>query len=206
LARSTQALGPTDIKAGSLPLELNYVRVYVQDQAAPILFVSESQINFVMPGMQLPGPVRVRVSVEGTSGPEIVVTLIAAAPALFPLPGGYVIATAADGHTLLTADNPAHPNDFIVIYCTGLGSTSPNPPLAVIPTSAAQMTALTSLRIALNGASLDPIRIKYAGLTPGSAGLYQINLVLPDGTGPDPEIRVWADGQSPQTGLKLHLQ
>ena len=34
--------------------------------------------------------------------------------------------------------------------------------------------------------------IKYAGLTPGSAGLYQINLEVPEGTGNDPEIRVTA--------------
>ncbi len=68
------------------------------------------------------------------------------------------------------------------------------------------MTAFSSLKVALNGATLDPIRIKYAGLTPNSAGLYQINVLLPDGTGPDPEIHVWAGEQSPQTGLKLPLR
>ena len=39
---------------------------------------------------------------------------------------------------------------------------------------------------------MDPGLIKYAGLTPGSAGLYQINLYLPEGTGNDPEIGVTA--------------
>jgi uncharacterized protein (TIGR03437 family) len=211
LARSTYALTPSDlVKCDSspglcLPFELNYVRVYVQDQPAAMLFVSDGQINFIMPGIQLPGVVRVRVVVEGITGPEILVTLVDAAPALFPLPGNYIIATSADGK-LLTMDAPAHANDYVVIYCTGLGQTSPNPPLGVIPASAAQMTALASLKIALDGTTLDPVRIKYAGVTPGSAGLYQINLVLPDGTGPDPEIRVWAGSQTPQTGLKLPLR
>jgi len=205
LARSTQALAASDIKAGTLPLELNFVRVYVQDQPAPILFVSDGQINFVMPSVQVSGPVRVRVVVEGTTGPEISITLSDAAPALFPLPGSYIIATSAD-NKLLTADNPAHANDFIVIYCTGLGQTTPTLPLGAIPTAAAVMTSLPQLNVALNAVTLEPVRIKYAGLTPGSAGLYQINLVVPDGTGPDPEIRVWAGAQTPQSGLKLPLR
>ena len=48
------------------------------------------------------------------------------------------------------------------------------------------MTALASLKVSLNGTAVDPVRIKYAGVTPWSAGLYQINLVLPDGTGERP--------------------
>ncbi len=72
--------------------------------------------------------------------------------------------------------------------------------------SPAQMTSLAALKVALNGTVLDPVRIKYAGVTPGSAGLYQINMVLPDGTGPDPEITVSAGALAPQTGLKLALR
>ena len=195
----------SDIRNGMLPLELNYVRVYVQDQETPVLFVSEGQINFLMSSVQLPGQVRVRVMVEGVNGPEIVVTLVDAAPALFPMAGGYCIATSADGK-LLTADAPAAANDTVVIYATGLGFTTPNPPVGAIPNAAAPMTALASLKIALNGVAMDAVRIKYAGLTPGSAGLYQINLLLPDGTGPDPEIQVTAGSLPAQTGLKVALR
>ncbi len=189
---------------GMLPPELNYVRVTVQDQDVGMLFVSELQINFVMSSVQLPGPVRVRVTVDSNPGPEVTVTLVDAAPALFPMPvtGIYCIATRAD--QLLTADSPAHANDYVVIYVTGLGYTSPNTPVRFIPAAAAQMTA--SLKISLNGLALDPVRIKYAGVTPGSAGLYQINLVLPDGTGPDPEILVSGGTLPAQTGLKLALR
>jgi uncharacterized protein (TIGR03437 family) len=203
LAWSTQAIGPSDIRGGLLPTELNSVHVYVQDQPAPILFVSSGQINFIIPSIQSPGTVRVRVVNNGLSGPEVQVTLVSSAPALFSLPNGYCIATSSTGD-LLTADTPAHANDTVVVYATGLGWTNPNPGFAVIPTFAAQVTALSSLKVALNGTVLDPVRIKYAGLTPGSAGLYQINLVLPDGTGPDPEIRVSAD-MVPGTALKLPL-
>ena len=58
----------------------------------------------------------------------------------------------------------------------------------------------------LDGAAVDPGLIKYAGLTPGSAGLYQINLEIPEGAGNDPEIRVTAGNLTAQTGLKLPLR
>src|ERR1700694_2805927 len=61
LARSTHALAADDIIKGVLPVEMNFVRVYVQDQPVPLLFVSEGQINFLMSSVQSIGSVRIRV-------------------------------------------------------------------------------------------------------------------------------------------------
>ena len=61
--------------------------------------------------------------------------------------------------------------------------TSPNPGIGEIPSYAGRMVFADSLKITLNGAPVEPWRIKYAGLSPGCAGLYQINLELPEGTG-----------------------
>lgn len=205
LARSTYALAPSDISGGMLPFELNYARVYVQDQPVPLLFVSDGQINFLMPtNIRTATPVPVRVVSEGITGPEIVINLADAVPALFPMPGGYAIATSADGK-LLTADTPAHAGDTIVVYLTGLGVTSPNPVTGQILNVPAPALAAASLKIALAGKAVDPSLVKYAGLTPGSAGLYQINLVVPEGTGTDPEIVV-SGSVSGQTGLKLPVR
>ncbi len=185
-----------------LPVEMNFVRVYVNGYPAPMLYVSDGQINFLIPSNLIPGPAVIQV-LSGIYGPEVTVTLVDAAPALFPMPGGYAIATDATGK-LLTAEAPAHPNDTVVVYVTGLGYTSPNPGLGAIPNSA--WPALAAVKVALNGAALDPVRIKYAGVTPGSAGLYQINLVLPDGAGVDPEIVVSAGSTAGQGGLKLAMR
>jgi uncharacterized protein (TIGR03437 family) len=217
LARSAYAVQTGDlvscgaVAATCLPHELNYVRVYVQDSPVAILFVSANQINFLMPTDKVPGPVTVRVATQGItgqdlSGPYVTVTLAAAAPALFALGDGYLIATSAD-NKLLTAANPAHAGDTVVIYVAGLGMTSPNPAPGEIPTYAGQMVAanLATLKVTLDGTAVDPTLIKYAGLTPGSAGLYQINLYVPDGTGSDPEIDVFAGTVASQTGLKLPL-
>jgi uncharacterized protein (TIGR03437 family) len=177
----------------------------VQDQPVPLLYVSPGQVNFLMSSAETAGPVKVRVVTEGITGPEITVTLVDAAPALFSMTGGYVIAQDAKGN-LLTADSPAHAGDTVAIYVTGLGRTSPNPSVGEIPSYAAWMVALVSLKVALNGTPVDPTLIKYAGVTPGSAGLYQINLYVPEGTGNDPEIQVTAGNLPAQTGLKLPVR
>ena len=49
---------------------MNYVRVYVQDRPVPLLFVSEEQVNFVMSSIEPAGVVKVRVVVEGMTGPK----------------------------------------------------------------------------------------------------------------------------------------
>jgi uncharacterized protein (TIGR03437 family) len=211
LARSAYALQGTDLVACGtvagmcLPPELNYVRVYVQDQPVGMLYVSANQINFVMSSVQLPGVVNVRVVTEGLTGPEVPVTLVAAAPALFPQTpaNGYLIATSA-ANQLLTAANPAHSGDIVVIYLTGLGMTSPNAQPGEVTPSA--WSAVAVPKVTLNGTAVDPTLVKYAGLTPGCSGLYQINLYIPAWAGTDPELEVSAAGVVSQTGLKLPVQ
>jgi uncharacterized protein (TIGR03437 family) len=203
LARS--AGGIDSVNGAQLPFELNYVRVYVQDQPVPLLYVSPTQINFIISNEQIPGPVKVRVVTEAITGPEVVVTLVDSAPALFLGSNGYALATNASGK-LLTADAPAHAGDVIVIYATGLGRTNPQPVSGQIPPYAGQMLNLGALKITLGGKPVDPIFIKYAGLTPESAGLYQINLEIPTGTDPDPLIQVTAGAPLPPIALKLPIR
>src|SRR5207244_224300 len=95
--------------------------------------------------------------------------------------------------------------EIIVVYATGLGSTDPNPATGEIPRFAAQIVALSSLQVSLGGVVVGTGLVKYAGLTPGSAGLYQINLEVPANPGTDPELRVAIAGQS-SPGLKLAIQ
>jgi uncharacterized protein (TIGR03437 family) len=203
LARSAQVGTPS---GGYLPTEINSVRVFVSGSPAALFYVSDSQINFLMPSDKVAGPVTIRVAVEGSSGEEITVDLVDAVPALFQMDGGYAIAQHAD-YTLLTADSPAHAGDIVVIYLTGLGQTDPKtapgeiPPLIELP-----MLRWSDLKVRLGGVVMDPVLVKYAGLTPGSAGLYQINLALPGNLGTDPEIRVAVGDQQSPAGLRLPLR
>jgi uncharacterized protein (TIGR03437 family) len=50
---------------------------------------------------------------------------------------------------------------------------------------------------------LPPDRILYAGLTPGWAGLYQINMRLPDVLDSEPGLQAAVGDQKGAPGLKL---
>lgn len=197
LARSTQAAAG----GASLPTELNYVQVFVENQRVPLLFVSETQINFIMSTSLRSGQVRVRVATEGLNGPDIPVTLVECAPALFTNGDGYAIALSA-AYKVLTPEAPAHPGDTIVVYLAGLGRTSPAFAAGELTYFAARITS--PVAVSLGGVKLDPIYLKYVGLAPGFPGLYQLNLEIPKGTASDPVIQVTGDETS--AGLKLAIR
>jgi uncharacterized protein (TIGR03437 family) len=204
LAWSSHGVTAADIVNNTLPVELNSTRIYVMDSPAPLLYVSDGQVNFLVPANQLGGDVKIRVVREGVTGPEVTVTLVDAAPALFQTAAGYAIAAHLD-NSVIAPGSPAQAGEIIVVYACGLGRTQPNPAPGSIPKGAAVIQKLSDLKVYLGGAAINPASILYAGLTPGSAGLYQINLILPDNPGTDPEIRVAIADQSSPAGLKLAM-
>ncbi len=202
LSWSEQALGAGDILSGSLPWQLGNGEVLVDNWPAPLYYVSPSQINFMVPSNLGPGDVTIQVVREGVIGPPVTVTLVDAAPELFEL-NGYAIATHLD-YSLITTDNPAHGGEIVVLYGAGFGQTVPNVGVGEIPDAAARVVGDVS--VLLNGTAVDSGEILYAGVTPGCAGLYQINLTLPDAPGSDPEIRVAMGAQTSRAGLLLAVQ
>lgn len=205
LARSPYALAPSDIHDNTLPTELNYTRVYIDDSPVPLFYVSETQINFLVPSRQSVGPAVVHVMREGLTGPKVTIPVVDAAPALFAN-ANYAIASDRPLTGVIAPDTPAKPGDLIVLWCTGLGKTIANPSTGYLPPYISEIVNKSSLQVLLDGVPVDPAAILYAGLTPGSAGLYQINLILPDTVGADPEIRVAIGLQSSAAGLKLAVQ
>jgi uncharacterized protein (TIGR03437 family) len=71
---------------------------------------------------------------------------------------------------------------------------------------AAQIADKANFKLLLNGAAVDPKRIQYAGLAPGFAGLYQVNVQLPDDAPPNPETRMSIGDQTSPPGRMLPLQ
>jgi uncharacterized protein (TIGR03437 family) len=175
------------------------------NEPAPVLYVSDGQVNFLVPSDQIDGNVTVRVVREGVTGPEVTVTLVDAAPALFQTAAGFAIAAHAD-NSLVTPGSPAQAGETIVVYACGLGRAQTTLAPGVIPQSAAVIQELSNLTVYLGGTAIDPASILYAGLSPGTAGLYQINLILPANPGANPEIQVAIAGQSSPAGLKLAVQ
>jgi uncharacterized protein (TIGR03437 family) len=205
LARSAQGITAADIKDNRLPSELNYTRVFVDDSAVPLFYVSPGQVNFMLPATLDYKQAVVRVVREGLTGPEVKIPIVNAAPALFATEAGYAISTHGDG-SLVAKETPARAGEEIVVWATGLGRTSKSPATGEIPVYVSQLLDTSALKIALGVATVDRSLIRYAGLTPYSAGLYQINLVIPPNPPADPEIRVSINEQSSPAGLKLAVR
>ena len=203
LAFSTGQVSIEAVGAGTLPLQLAGVRVFVGGIGAPLLYVSPGQINLIIPPSLTAGPSNLIVERQGTSA-QAQITLVEAAPALF-LVEGKLAATHADGK-LITSDLPARPGEIIVIYGTGLGRTNPRQLDGVIPRAAAPIVLMDRLRVLLDGQPLPPRNVEYAGITPGYPGLYQINLRLPDTISKnDPELQAVIDDRMSQSALPLQV-
>jgi uncharacterized protein (TIGR03437 family) len=198
-----------NIVSGTLPLQLGDISVYIDNTAVPLLYVSATQINLLVPTNEIAGNVPLRVVRQGLTGPTITLTLVNAAPALFTSSDGYALAQDYNAqYATATAATPAQPGDLLVLYATGLGATQPLPPPDSIPEYAGsiQPSALSSFQVLLNGQPLDPKTVPYAGLTPGFAGLYQVNFYLPGNCPPNPQIQLAVGGQLSAAGIKLAVQ
>jgi uncharacterized protein (TIGR03437 family) len=204
LAYGTKTLSSDDIRAGVLPTVLpnTGVRLLVNGLPGNPYYVSPTQINFLIPPNLLPGSATVQLVIDGLAGPPINVQLGAAAPALFQLDQQNIIATRADG-SLITPAASAKPGDTVVLYATGLGPTVPPVGYGELPSSAAPLKLLTDFHVLLDGSAVDPSAIPYAGIAPGFAGLYQINLILPASTGANPEIRLGIADAISKSGLHI---
>jgi uncharacterized protein (TIGR03437 family) len=204
LAPSVRALLAADIVNETLPLQFPGigVRVLVSGLVAHLLYLSPTQINFLIPASLPPGTAQIVVTRDGVAGPAAVVPLAAASPAFFQLNEEYALATRPDG-TLIDTANPAKAGELIVLYAAGLGATTPAQTAGRLAVRAASVTESHTFRVLLGGVPLPPENLEYAGITPGYAGLYQINLRLPAVLPPGPEIRLEARGENSPPGLRL---
>jgi len=91
------------------------------------------------------------------------------------------LAIAQDQHyQLVTASNPAQRGQYIVIYANGLGAVDNPPPSGEAtpsPTAAQPLAStLVTPTVTIGGVAAT---VLFSGLTPGSIGLYQIDVVVP---------------------------
>jgi len=82
---------------------------------------------------------------------------------------------------------PAKPGDVLTLYATGFGLTTPAFEAGQLPDTIAP--TVQKVRVTVGGIELGDADVLYAGVTPGLAGVYQVNLRLPAET-PDGEQTV----------------
>ena len=179
------SLADSAVAAATLPLPrtMGNVQVSVNGIAAPLWYVSPGQINFQVPfESPLQGQASVIVTRGNTSSGTANVALTPYAPSVFMyarVSGVYdpIIVHAADNQ-LITPTNPAVPGEFLIVYGTGVGDLTSLPSTGDL--TPVQPLARASLlpTITIGGISANVI---FAGLTPGTIGLVQFNVQVPNG-------------------------
>jgi uncharacterized protein (TIGR03437 family) len=201
LSFETRSVTASDLRNGRLPTRLGStgVTISVGGLPASLLYISPSQINFVVPTELRPANFEIVISRQNLAGPRIRVPVTEFAPALFEFPPGWAIVSRPDG-SLVTKSNPIQPGEWVTLWANGLGPVNPPLQSGEIPADGRPLRIPDLFKILIDDVELEKSQIGYAGTAPGLAAVYQINLRWPSATSKDPVLRIgMLDRTSPAT-------
>ncbi len=189
-------LATATVAAAAIPLPASLdspaVEVLVNGRPAPLYFVSPGQINAQAPWETEPGSAQVVVRRSGAASRPATLLVQPVEPSLFALNGagfGPAIAVRAANGRLAGPDNQPGPGDVLVLYASGLGPVDPAVASGAAGPSNPLATVSRPQRAFVNGL---PAPVLFAGLAPGFAGLFQINLQLPDQFAPGDVLQYYS--------------
>jgi uncharacterized protein (TIGR03437 family) len=174
LARSRQAASPP---YGS---SLNSVTVLINNKPCAMQFVSDVQINCVVPYSITGSTATIVVQNSGTNSNPVTVPLAPTSPALFSLDGsgsGPGAVLHSSDYSVVNASSPAAPGETVLLFLTGMGNV--DPPLsdgAGGGSNPLNSTTAAPILVLIGGEAAD---VQYSFLAPLYPGLYQMNVKLP---------------------------
>ena len=160
----------------SIPESINGVTVDIGGKRARLLYVSSLQINAQVPVDLAPGAQTVVVNNGNGPSASFTVTVAANAPAIFFSPVPAVLKNS--NFSLVSATNPVRADDVILVYCTGLGQTTPAVATGALAPAVGPFAATSTVTATMGGQSASVI---YSIASPGFAGLYQVAIRVPAG-------------------------
>jgi uncharacterized protein (TIGR03437 family) len=177
--------------APPLPLSMQGVTMTINGVIAPLFFVSPTQINFQVPNIATSTAASVTLTImQGTQSTSIPVIVKPFAPSLFTTNAqgtGQAATVIAGTATVVGTSRPAKIGDFISIYCTGLGAVTNSPGAGNPALSSPLSRTQTQPTVTIGGVTAV---VQFSGLAPGFAGLYQINVQVPQGVPPGDAVPI----------------
>jgi len=180
-------------QSASFPTTLGNVQLLFDTVPVPLLYVSATQVNAVVP-YAVTGSTHVQLQYLGVPSNTLTLAVQAATPGMLILGGsgngegpGAVL---NQDYSINIAANPAPRGQLIIIYCVGGGVTNPPstdgsiiaaPAPGALPPVLTQQVSVTIGNINAN--------VQYSGAVPGAiAGLTQINAIVPAGVTPGANV------------------
>jgi uncharacterized protein (TIGR03437 family) len=184
-----------------LPTQLGGAAATIGGIAAPILYASPGQLNVQIPFEVPAGNATLSVTVNGAPAGTGTVPVQASAPGLFLISEGGAAVVNQDG-TVNSPSRPAASGSVVSAYLTGLGPVNP----AGVTGAAAPSNPLSTVTGSVTAAiGSTPAIVQFAGLAPGFAGLYQVNIVVPSMRTGSYALQVTANGALSNSAL-LNIQ
>jgi len=190
-------LSSRDETAGQAPFptQLGGTRVTLAGVAMPLTYSSGTQVNAILPfGLTIDTTHQLIVRRGNLQSVPQGVDLAEAQPGIFTNDfsgSGPAIAFDANGR-YINASNPASKGLVIVLYASGLGEVDPTleagqpapvvPPLSIVK---------RPVKVTIGGVEA---QVLFAGMAPGFAGVYQLNVEVPDAPLGNPPLVVEAAG------------
>jgi len=168
----SQLAGATQLDSAlPLPNTMSGVAATINGQAAPLLYVSQGQVNLQIPyEVPVGSNATVTVNNNGQTASQSI-AIAAAAPGIFTDQNGAVVPSPS-----------AARGQAISIFVTGAGGVSPAIATGAAPSS---QTATTSLPNPAQNTTVTvgnvTAPIQFIGIPPGLVGVVQINIQIPSG-------------------------
>ncbi len=197
--------------------------MYANARPLPIVSVTPWQVNAQIPqdvpavdtNFQIDFP-------DHSASPVVIVNVKAAAPAVFATGSTYAVildplcppcafyapgqAAAYPSGTAVLADqaHPATAGETLEIYGIGLGPTNPSVAGGFPSPSNPPAQAIQPIDVTIGG---QPAQVLFAGLAPGTVGVYQVNVIVPSDLAPGAQDITWSlPGATPQPSGILYVQ
>lgn len=161
-----------------LPKTLADLSVAANGITIPLVTVSPWQINAELPQDMRALPTMFQISFsDGSTTQQVTTSVAKTAPAMFTSPTGQAAAFHAGTNTLADTNHPASAGETLEMYGVGLGPTDPAVEAGVPSPSSPMAQAVQKPEVLIGN---QPAIVMFAGLTPGLAGVYQVNAIIPE--------------------------
>jgi uncharacterized protein (TIGR03437 family) len=190
--------------AGVAPTTCNSTSVLVNGSAAPLVLVSSTQVNFVVPFGIKGSTATVVVSNNSIQSSAVVVNVVSASPGIFTQngsatgPGDFLNSS----FQTITLTNPASPGSTVQAYAIGLGATNPTITDGTTTPASPPYPTVANVSVTVGGVAAQVI---FAGLAPGMIATYLVNFTVPAGLSGNQQVVFTVEGFASNAGVTLAI-